>query len=373
MKLQFLLIAAISLTAFAQDCPHGDGDYCGSYVQKTSNYLYTCTAGSWVMKEVCDHGCFVASAGNPDVCVSSPEGSNYTDLYGDIDPNSKTCPQGNERNYCGGLIGKLPSTLYECHGEGEWSLVENCTAGCKATPTGYDDYCVATTDCADGDRMYCGSAIGKDLHHLYECSGGVYTDKGTCPNGCFITTNGENDYCLTQNDVVPGFFINAYTVQMIKSHEGFHKSLYQDEVEPQYQSIGYGHLCKPTVAESDCNNLQTNLTPKDATIILSQDIKPFESCICSYVSVKLNGTDVKLNANQYGVLVALAFERGDDDCQYFRVSQLRTSVNGGRFDDVPGEFLSYAGNSSQAASRHQDFVDAWVMKSNEDLTCPPSV
>jgi GH24 family phage-related lysozyme (muramidase) len=210
--------------------------------------------------------------------------------------------------------------------------------------------------------MYCGTAIGKGLHHLYECSGGVYKDKGTCPNGCFITTRGENDYCLAQSDSVPGFFINAYTVHMIKSHEGFHETLHQDEIQPQYQSIGYGHLCKPTVAESDCNKLQRTISQNEATIILSQDIKPFESCICTYVSAKLN-------ANQYGVLVAHVFERRHD-CQYFRISQLRNLVNGGQFDKVPEEILTYARNSSRSASRYQDLADAWVMKSDVELICP---
>lgn len=110
--------------------------------------------------------------------------------------------------YCGGnKVTGDPNTLYRCI-NGNLSVVNVCSGGCKPMPEGSDDQCFTeagggnpASACAGvGDGLYCGGdTIVGDAATLYQCSGGNISVVSECQYGCKVNLPGTNDECKSQN------------------------------------------------------------------------------------------------------------------------------------------------------------------------------
>ena len=65
--------------------PSGNGDYCGDENGNNSGLLYTCTNGTYSLKQQCSHGCDVGAPGQNDTCSPAPMTCNATQ---DWSPNT---------------------------------------------------------------------------------------------------------------------------------------------------------------------------------------------------------------------------------------------------------------------------------------------
>ncbi|RUS16920.1 hypothetical protein BC937DRAFT_90639 [Endogone sp. FLAS-F59071] len=375
----------------------GPGLYCGNAIAKDANYLYECNNGVYNESAYCEYGCFEAKPGIPDACRSNATSTSTSnsssssvpaatstntapelfDKFIELSNGSKTpsyvgatfknvsdtdtsCPFG-EGDYCGETVGKDPKMLWTCTGfDGksvEWKVKENCALGCKA----HDDSCHVSPNatCPYGDGLYCGGPLNTTistplahttLHHLYHCLGGALADLGLCSNGCETTDVGENDFCKPFSHKSDGFRVNAFVLQKIKAHEGFTANFASDDKTPPTQWIGYGHLCLPTISQSDCATIHPPILEDEATALLSKDVKAAEDCVCH-----LTKTD-KLNDNQFGALVDFVLS---DSCDTYHLSRTRTAVNRGEFLNVPKMLLSYDTGSPGLQNRHRDQGVMW--------------
>ncbi|GAB5585847.1 hypothetical protein Unana1_00747 [Umbelopsis nana] len=239
------------------------------------------------------------------------------DPYMAISNDDKWCPHG-EGNYCGEYVGKDPSILWHCsvyNGQAHWSKESDCSKGCKLQPAEYDDHCEAESDCPHGDGMYCGRTLGKDLHHLYRCSGGVIKDMGYCPNGCEKTPDGTSDYCRYVSGNVSGFNINALSVQKLKTHIGYKANMNQRH-------------------DYVCQGISVPVNETVATQLLAEDVKNVSTCVCDAVRGK-NLTD-----NQYGALVDYVYTESDCKGVQSKSIDLSSSPSDLFGDDSWGQDLS---------------------------------
>ncbi|KAG5637450.1 hypothetical protein H0H81_004559 [Sphagnurus paluster] len=111
--------------------------------------------------------------------------------------------------------------------------------------------------------------------------------------------------------------INAATVSLIKSFEGFVPSPAPDPIG--LPTVGFGHLCKSKNCAEVPFPFPLSLTT--AGQLLQADVKPFVSCIKNAVSTK-----VVLNDNQLGALVSWSFNIG---CGAAQQSTLVSRLNAG--------------------------------------------
>lgn len=110
--------------------------------------------------------------------------------------------------YCGGnKVTGDANTLYRCI-NGNLSVVNSCSDGCKPMPEGSDDQCFTkagggnTSACSGiSDGMYCGGdTIEGDAATLYQCSGGNLSVISECQYGCQVNLPGTNDQCKSQTN-----------------------------------------------------------------------------------------------------------------------------------------------------------------------------
>lgn len=160
------------------NCPSGNGLYCGSSVNLSSNVLYNCNNGVYTQSQTCDYGCQVNAAGTNDSCKAGA-----------------SCPSGNGL-YCGSSVGLTLNVLYNCK-NGVYTKSKTCTNGCQVNAAGDDDKCKSTTtsSCPSGNGYYCGISVGRTPNALYYCKNGEYTKSKTCSNGCKVNSAGTNDAC----------------------------------------------------------------------------------------------------------------------------------------------------------------------------------
>jgi len=224
------------LNTCSETCPHGDGDYCGGPVGLDPSVLYTCSGGTFAVKESCPGGCQVAPAGSPDACKYVPtvcpegdgtycgdalgmtstwlyacadgvitaleacqggcqDGAGATDAC-QIPATEDTCPDGNGL-YCGSALGLSPDKLYNCQ-NGTNLVVQVCGEdGCVVAPPGQADYCAEPVlgSCPSGNGLYCGATLGLSANKLYSCQDGDSSVMEDCADGCVIAPAGQADYC----------------------------------------------------------------------------------------------------------------------------------------------------------------------------------
>jgi len=111
--------------------------------------------------------------------------------------------------------------------------------------------------------------------------------------------------------------INAATVSLIKSFEGFVASPAPDPIG--LPTVGFGHLCK----SSGCAEVPFPfpLSQSTAAQLLQQDVGPFVNCINGAVN-----NNVVLNDNQLGALTSWSFNVG---CGAAKASTLVKRLNNG--------------------------------------------
>ncbi|KAI0388456.1 lysozyme [Xylariaceae sp. FL0594] len=111
--------------------------------------------------------------------------------------------------------------------------------------------------------------------------------------------------------------VNEATVELIASFESFSPDIYTDAAG--YPTVGYGHLCQ----EDGCAEVPypIPLSESDGEALLADDLAPPQDCITTDT-----GSNVVLNANQYGALVSWAFNVG---CGNAASSSLIRRLNAG--------------------------------------------
>lgn len=114
--------------------------------------------------------------------------------------------------------------------------------------------------------------------------------------------------------------LNEAALNLIKQSEGFVPAPYADPVG--YPTVGYGHLC----ADKTCSDVtkagyKLPLTVATGTQLLASDIHRYTTCLGDYL-----GTNVKLNANQWGALISWTFNVG---CGNAQTSTLVKRLNAG--------------------------------------------
>lgn len=123
--------------------------------------------------------------------------------------------------------------------------------------------------------------------------------------------------------------LNAASLDLIKSFEGFRSKAYPDPAtggEPI--TIGYGHT---TAAGPPKVAMGMSVTEPEATAILAADLGAVEATVNKAVKVKLT-------PNQYGALVSFTFNCGGAN---LRKSTLLKKVNAGDFPGAAKEFLKW--------------------------------
>ncbi|KAF4618617.1 hypothetical protein D9613_009816 [Agrocybe pediades] len=116
--------------------------------------------------------------------------------------------------------------------------------------------------------------------------------------------------------------VNSATLNLIKGAEGFVQSPAPDPIG--LPTVGYGHLCKT----KRCSEVPHPfpLTKSAASSLLESDLKTFISCVYNDIH-----PSVKLNDNQFGALVAWAFNVG---CGNVAKSDVVSRLNKGENPDV---------------------------------------
>ncbi len=153
------------------ECPNGDGHYCGSEVGGDARTLYDCHAGNIAPIARCWSTC--PGEDGPDASCGS-------------------CP-GTNGIYCGASVNGDANTLYNCT-DGAIAPREQCSNGCQLNPPGVADVCKAGR-CPYGNGLYCGQSIGAEANVLYNCSNGNVTLVQRCSAGCRVNPPGVADAC----------------------------------------------------------------------------------------------------------------------------------------------------------------------------------
>ncbi|KAG9253939.1 lysozyme [Emericellopsis atlantica] len=111
--------------------------------------------------------------------------------------------------------------------------------------------------------------------------------------------------------------VNDATISLITEFEGFSSDIYLDP--SGYPTVGYGHLC----ADSSCSDVPYSipLSEADGRSLLRSDVAVAQNCITLDT-----GSNVVLNANQYGAFVSWAFNVG---CGNSGSSTLISRLNAG--------------------------------------------
>ncbi|KAL0081505.1 hypothetical protein J3Q64DRAFT_1731749 [Phycomyces blakesleeanus] len=91
--LPFILITLIT-GVVSQNCPNGEGYYCGIGVAKDAMSLYICTElNGWQISEVCQFGCEENLPGFPDHCFQPVSPSGYEETAQIISASNDTVTQ----------------------------------------------------------------------------------------------------------------------------------------------------------------------------------------------------------------------------------------------------------------------------------------
>ncbi|CCX31104.1 lysozyme-like domain-containing protein [Pyronema domesticum] len=116
--------------------------------------------------------------------------------------------------------------------------------------------------------------------------------------------------------------INAATISLIKSFEGFVPSPKPDPIG--LPTVGYGHLCK----KKGCAEVKYKfpLTEATAAQLLQDDAYTFRKCVAAAIKDSVTLTD-----NQYGALVSWAFNVG---CGGVQTSTLVKRLNRGENKNI---------------------------------------
>ncbi|KAF8248969.1 lysozyme-like protein [Wilcoxina mikolae CBS 423.85] len=181
----------------------------------------------------------------------------------------------------------------------------------RTYPKGYDIKISCQTT---GTKVETSNVWDKTQHGCYVSD--YYVSTGHA--GIFLTTcgsTGGGSTCGPPN-------INAATIDLIKSFEGFVASPSPDPVG--LPTVGYGHLCKT----KGCSEVPYPfpLTHATAAMLLQDDAREFKACVSNAIV-----NSVTLNDNQYGALVSWAFNVG---CGNVRSSSLVRRLNRGENKNV---------------------------------------
>ncbi len=103
------------------DCPNGDGLYCGATLGLDASTLYNCRGGISDRSAWCMAGCELAPPGSHDACRAGE------------------CPSGNGL-YCGATASLEERLLYRCN-NGAWRVDTRCERGCHIADPGENDRC----------------------------------------------------------------------------------------------------------------------------------------------------------------------------------------------------------------------------------------
>lgn len=162
-------------------------------------------------------------------------------------------------------------------------------------------------------------------------SGDSLWDKTT--DGCYVADyyvkTGTSGYVASVCGTSTGVgcsTLNAATIALIKSSEGFVASVYSDAVG--LPTIGYGHQC----TDSTCSDVtgagySLPLTTTTASALLASDVKTYTTCLSGY----LDASVVTLNDNQWGALISWTYNVG---CSNVKSSTLVSELNAGQDADT---------------------------------------
>lgn len=120
--------------------------------------------------------------------------------------------------------------------------------------------------------------------------------------------------------------VNAATLALIKSFEGWRDTAYKDAVG--VWTIGFGHTSMAGPPEVK-PGMKINKAEGEA--ILARDLVKYENAIRNYVRVPLN-------ENQFGALVSWCYNVGPGNVAK---STLVKRLNAGQYDAVPAELLKW--------------------------------
>ena len=115
-------------------------------------------------------------------------------------------------------------------------------------------------------------------------------------------------------------------LDLIKEFESLEKKPYNDPVG--HCTIGYGHLLhKGNCTQEDLKKYPDGISEKEAKKLLEKDTKTAQDAVKELITVDLN-------QGQFDALVSFTFNLGYGS---LRDSTLRTLLNEGKYDAVPGE------------------------------------
>lgn len=158
------------------DCPSGDGYYCGGNgVDGDSDTLYYCSGGVASALEVCTYGCQANSAGVADQCNPPPSGGpGACSCGGGADFNGNQVPISS--THCGFRVCGGDFQLYECGLSGWTGLGVGCGGGCSCS----------------GGADYAGNQVPTSSTHCgYRVCGGDFQYYDCTSSGW----SGSNSYC----------------------------------------------------------------------------------------------------------------------------------------------------------------------------------
>jgi lysozyme len=140
---------------------------------------------------------------------------------------------------------------------------------------------------------------------------------------------------------------SALGLELIASHEGFVRTVYQDITGAD--TIGYGHLLKPGEA------FPNGVTPDEALVLLAQDVGVAEGWVSKVVKVALA-------QNQFDALVSFVFNLGGYSLE---ASTLLYLLNASNYVGAAKQFLRWC----HARVRGQYVVVAGLYERRLDEAC----
>ncbi|KAF2762385.1 lysozyme-like protein, partial [Pseudovirgaria hyperparasitica] len=120
--------------------------------------------------------------------------------------------------------------------------------------------------------------------------------------------------------------INKASLDLLIHKEGRMPSIYRDQLGAE--TIGVGHRCIEPACLEVSRQFSIPLSPADMEALLRQDLHKFEH------NVSMNLADVDLNANQYGVVVSVAFNGGEMAPQLLEFYKAIKAAPSGNFASI---------------------------------------
>lgn len=154
--------------------------------------------------------------------------------------------------------------------------------------------------------------------------------------------------------------INAASLELIKSYEGWRDTAYLDAVN--VLTIGYGHT---SVAGEPIVKPGMKITRAEGEAILRKDLAKYAKAVEDAVKVPL--TD-----NQFGALVSFCYNVGPGN---FRKSSVLERVNAKRFEDVPLRLLLWnkAGGKVLKGLTNRRVAEGALFKAGGVSTAPKPI